>query len=217
MDTIHDLGGKQGFGPVDVNEPEVPFHHDWEARAWALARAGGRPGLTIDWWRHMVERMDPATYMTVPYFEKWCLTDLVGYIDTGYFTVGEAIEGHLLTTPKGTPPKGIGLPELMENMRLSVKDFEVPTDEPAKFSVGDQVRTISYAVPTHTRLPAYARGRIGEVISHHGAHPLPDKSAQGLEVAEHLYTVVFKATELWGEEADPRDTVTLDLWESYFE
>lgn len=32
---------------------------------------------------------------------------------------------------------------------------------------------------------------------------------------EHLYTVVFKATTLWGQGANFLDDVTLDLWESY--
>ena len=34
-------------------------------------------------------------------------------------------------------------------------------------------------------------------------------------IDEHLYTVVFAATELWGDDADHRDEVSLDLWESY--
>jgi hypothetical protein len=34
-------------------------------------------------------------------------------------------------------------------------------------------------------------------------------------VGGHLYTVCVTATELWGPEVNPRDTVTLDLWESY--
>jgi nitrile hydratase subunit beta len=35
MDGIHDLGGRQGFGPVDVDEPEEVFHEAWEGRVWA--------------------------------------------------------------------------------------------------------------------------------------------------------------------------------------
>ena len=26
MDGIHDLGGRQGFGPIQVDEPEEQFH-----------------------------------------------------------------------------------------------------------------------------------------------------------------------------------------------
>ena len=67
----------------------------------------------------------------------------------------------------------------------------------------------------HTRLPAYARDCIGDVIAHHGSHALPDAGARGEEVGEHLYTVRFNALELWGDDANPNDDVTLDLWECY--
>ena len=32
MDGIHDLGGKLGYGAVDVNEPQQPFHNDDDGR-----------------------------------------------------------------------------------------------------------------------------------------------------------------------------------------
>ena len=70
----------------------------------------------------------------------------------------------------------------------------------------------------HTRLPRYARGKAGSIVSHHGAHVLPDASAHGKgDMPQHLYTVRFAARELWGECANPRDSVHLDLWESYLE
>ena len=38
MDTIHDLGGREGFGPIfyDKDDDAIPFHSDWEARAFAI-------------------------------------------------------------------------------------------------------------------------------------------------------------------------------------
>jgi hypothetical protein len=32
-----------------------------------------------------------------------------------------------------------------------------------------------------------------------------------------LYTVKFMATQLWGDSANPRDCVNLELWESHLE
>ncbi|RYE62054.1 MAG: nitrile hydratase subunit beta, partial [Rhizobiaceae bacterium] len=32
-----------------------------------------------------------------------------------------------------------------------------------------------------------------------------------------VYTVVFDASEIWGEGADPTLTVSVDAWESYLE
>ena len=34
---------------------------------------------------------------------------------------------------------------------------------------------------------------------------------------QYLYTVRFSARELWGEAANPGDTVYLDLWEEYLD
>lgn len=86
------------------------------------------------------------------------------------------------------------------------------------FAVGDEVRARNLHPAGHTRLPRYARGRVGVVSHHHSAHVFPDSHAHGGgEGPQHLYTVSFTARELWGPEALPSDTVRLDLWESYLE
>ena len=41
MNSIHDMGGMHGMGPIEVREDERPFHAEWEARAWGLIRADG--------------------------------------------------------------------------------------------------------------------------------------------------------------------------------
>ena len=46
----------------------------------------------------------------------------------------------------------------------------------------------------------------------------PTRNAHGLgENPQPLYSVCFDARELWGDSAEPRQTVSLDLWESYLE
>ena len=49
------------------------------------------------------------------------------------------------------------------------------------------------------------------------ARTLPDLSAEGTEVHQHCYNVVFEAAELWPEAEGRKDVVHLDLWESYLE
>ena len=52
----------------------------------------------------------------------------------------------------------------------------------------------------------------------HGAAILPDANAHGLgQKREPLYSVCFEATEVWGEAAEPRECLYVDLWESYLE
>ena len=54
---------------------------------------------------------------------------------------------------------------------------------------------------THTRLPRYARGKVGTVELVHGCHVFPDSNALQLgEDPQWLYTVRFSAHELWGND-----------------
>lgn len=211
MDTIHDLGGMQGFGPIDT--ASGPFDEDWERRMFALARLTYGPDWTIDWWRHIIERIPPAAYLSMSYFEKWCLTYLTGFVSSGVFTAEEVIAGH--TETRQPAPEPGGLDGARARLRRAARRFDRALNEAPRFAPGDTVRTATHIAANHTRLPRYARGRLGTVIAHRGAHVLPDASAEGREMAQHLYTVAFAAPELWGAGADSRDSVTLDLWESY--
>lgn len=87
-----------------------------------------------------------------------------------------------------------------------------------RFQLGDAIVTRNIHPLAHTRLPRFACGKPGVIIALRGAHVFPDTSAvfQG-EGAQPLYTVKFQARTLWGEAANPRDTVCLDLWEDYLD
>ena len=92
----------------------------------------------------------------------------------------------------------------------------MPDCEP-EFSADQEVETIRDHPFTHTRLPRYARGRKGRIVKILGFHVFPDKSASGEgDIPHWLYQVRFSAKELWGNQGDVRDSVTLDLWEPYF-
>lgn len=213
MDGIHDLGGKQGFGPVPVAEGDAPFAQDWERRMWALSREGICPTMTLDWFRHGVELMVPGDYLTFSYFQKWATNFLMLMVDAGQITLQDLERGYLLEP--AAPARAKAVEEILEQVRRACTDFSVPEDAPPRFAVGAAVRTLRQIDHPHTRLPAYARGVQGRVIGHHGAHLLPDDGAHGRHVGQHLYTVAFTAPDLWGAAANPRDDVTLDLWESY--
>ena len=60
-------------------------------------------------------------------------------------------------------------------------------------------------------------GREGIIYSYNGSHVFPDKNAHAKgENPLPLYTVEFKASELWGVSAeDDNDSIYLDLWEPY--
>ncbi|WP_306322361.1 MULTISPECIES: SH3-like domain-containing protein [unclassified Streptomyces] len=88
------------------------------------------------------------------------------------------------------------------------------------YAPGDRVRTYRHDPPHHTRLPRYARGKLGVVVEPEGRAPLADVRAQGRQDApvEMIYAVRFAARELWGEgEGEGEHDVVLDLSESYLE
>ena len=81
-----------------------------------------------------------------------------------------------------------------------------------RFREGDRVRTSAVDPDHHTRLPSYARGRVGVVIGDDGVHPLADLRAQGIERPQPVYLVRFTSRELFGQ---GDHSVTLSLWEDY--
>ncbi|MCC5857690.1 MAG: nitrile hydratase subunit beta [Ectothiorhodospiraceae bacterium] len=217
MNGIHDMGGMHGFGPVPIEENEPLFHADWEARAMALTVVmASWKRWNIDASRYARERIPPREYLNSTYYERWihALTDQM--LEAGLITEQELRTGE----PVGGPPNGKAPldPDGARAMLRRGGPSRRQVDAPPRFRPGDAVRTGNRHPEHHTRLPRYARGKLGEVVLHHGAHVLPDTNAifQG-EQPEHLYAVRFAARELWGPDASPRDTVTLDLWESYLE
>jgi len=71
MDGMHDLGGKQGFGPVRYTEDAPAFHAEWEVRANSLYVLAVRRGIfNMDEYRHAIERMEPRHYLTATYYER---------------------------------------------------------------------------------------------------------------------------------------------------
>jgi nitrile hydratase len=86
------------------------------------------------------------------------------------------------------------------------------------FTVGQQVRARNINPATHTRLPRYARGKVGGIVRDHGVFVFPDTNAHYLgEKLQYVYSVRFPARELWGDQAAPKDSVHVEMWDDYLE
>ncbi len=216
MDGVHDLGGKQGFGPIDVDEVEVPFHADWEGRMWAIAQCARSPDWTIDWWRHVRELIDPVDYLSRPYFDSWAQTHIAAFIDSGGFTLDEILASQSATIAVDPQPSQED-EDIFAAIEAQAHRFDREIEAQPAYRVGDRVFTRKLLPGHHTRLPAYARGKPGVIHAQHGAHVFADSSARGNEIAQHLYSVVFEASDLWIEAANKKDRVFIDLWESYLD
>lgn len=217
MNGGQDLGGQMGFGPV-LPEPNEPiFHADWEARMLALNVAAGAMGhWTIDEIRHAREAIRPADYLSLTYYEIWYEGLRTVLQRHGFATPAELDSG--ASSGTGATPKrvlkGTDVPAVLRRGF----PYEREAAAPARFTVGDKVRTIVMHPQHHTRLPRYARGKQGMVERVTGCHVFPDTGAHGApETAQWLYTVVFTGPELWGRDADPNSSVSIEAWESYLE
>jgi nitrile hydratase len=89
--------------------------------------------------------------------------------------------------------------------------------EGPRFKAGDRV-LVSRDVPLagHTHLPLYVRDKEGEVERDLGLFRFPDEGEDGggdIDVLQHVYSVRFRARDLWGAEADARQSLNFNLWD----
>jgi hypothetical protein len=101
MNGIHDLGGRHGMGPIDIDPEQPIFHADWERRMFGmfiLAFAGGH--FNIDQFRAAIEKMKPAEYLESDYYEHW-LYSLETWCKANGSLTDEQIENRMRKLSKG--------------------------------------------------------------------------------------------------------------------
>lgn len=215
MNGIHDMGGMHGMGPIEHEKHEPVFHAPWEGRVYALSRAIGawrRGGGG----RYELELLPPADYLRMSYYERWFTRLLGQVVRSGLVTSTEMESGRPDTgSPKATPPLTADMvPGIVARGGNARRDAQAA----ARFRPGQRIRARNIHPTGHTRLPRYARGKRGTIVRDYGIFVFPDTSAHALgEKPQHVYSVRFAARELWGEQASPRDSVYVDMWEDYLE
>ncbi|HEY7392765.1 MAG TPA: nitrile hydratase subunit beta [Bryobacteraceae bacterium] len=218
MNGIHDMGGMHGMGRILHEDNEPVFHEPWEGRVFAITRATGAWGKwNIDASRYGIEILPPADYLRMSYYEKWLARTTGMLVAHGLVTREEVESGKPAAgSQKATPPLTAGgVPDLVARRGRYLRP---DAKAEARFRVGQPVHARNINPEGHTRLPRYVRGKEGVVIRNHGIFVFPDANAHFLgEQPQHLYSVRFMARKLWGEGVSPRDSVHLDLWDSYLE
>ncbi len=149
---------------------------------------------------------------------------LPNYRDLSYYEIWlAALEKLLLQkgvlSDASPAPKQVLRAELVATAISKGTSFSRTPTRPARYALGQRVRTIAAQPAHHTRLPAYARGKAGVIERVHGAHVFPDTNARGLgETPQWLYTVAFDEKELWGAQGlSQRSTISVDAFEPYLE
>ena len=215
MQGVHDLGGKQGLGPINPeSEAEEPvFHSEWERRIFGLTLATGMLGKwNIDQSRYARERQHPISYLENSYYENWYEGVSKLLVEKGLISEAELLSG----ISQQTVSREFHVPtrEDVKKILSSGGPTEMRLDVGPVFCVGDHVRVIRNFTHGHSRVPAYVQGCVGKIEIHHGGHIFPDKSVEGLVSGEHLYAVRFSGKELWRSDIR-NDEVIIDLWEPY--
>jgi nitrile hydratase len=217
MNGVHDMGGMHGMGPIQAEKNEPVFHEPWEGRVLALRRAmAAWRKWNIDVTRHEVELVPPAEYLRLSYYERQFVAFLEVLAKSGLVTRAELESGK----PAEGSPKAIPVLTPEKAAVLIAKGVPASRDVPVipRFQAGDRVRARNMHPVGHTRLPRYARGKVGVIDRDHGVFVFPDTNAHFLgEKPQHVYSVRFAARELWGQQASPRDSVYVDMWDDYLE
>jgi nitrile hydratase len=219
MNGIHDMGGMHGMGPIQHEANEPVFHEPWEGRAWAMVLTTGRWGRGR--WgntRYELERIPPAEYLRMSYYERWFTILVNRLLRSNLITPAELESGRAdpkLPKPMlpPAPPRASGQTGPSGTARLDVR-------VDPRFTIGQPIRVRDMHPEGHTRLPRYPRGKRGTVVLDHGVFALQDTDADGGPLGpkpQHVFTVRFAARELWGEQASPQDAVYVDMWEDYLE
>lgn len=204
---MHDLGGLDGFGPVEHTPAEPYFAHEWERRAFranlaAIAATGASGGS----WRHGIERMDPAHYLTSSYYEHWLTSSATLAVEAGIVTRAELERRAGGRFPLSRPDRG-----------TAPTDPTQDRTEP-RFAVGARVRVREWHPLGHTRAPRYVQGKRGVIVRSDGAYNVPDIEAHGgRRVLDPTYSVRFESRELWGDGGTDGEVMHVDLWECYLE
>jgi nitrile hydratase beta subunit len=215
MNGPHDMGGFTSFGPVSPERDEPVFHAEWERRAFGTVLAAGAMGQwNIDMSRHSRERIPATSYWASTYYEIWLAGLERLLVEKGLVSKEELANG--VSRAQGRPVNRVLRAADIPSVLARGGPADRKLDRPARFKPGDPIRARNLNPGGHTRLPRYARGKIGEIAAIHGSHVFPDSAAAGKgDDPQWLYSVKFSVTELWG--GDSQDAVMIDLWEPYLE
>ena len=210
-----DLGGQAIHDRVVPEAEGELFHAPWERHALGLTLAMGATGM----WNIDISRSARETlpdYRSLSYYQIW-IKGLEKLLTERQLVGTDELAAARLLHPARQVPHVLRAPDVASALKKG-SSTQRRALTPARFAVGDRVRTRAGDVPHHTRLPRYARGKIGRIEQVRGVHVFADSNAQQLgEQPQWLYTVVFPGRELWGDASADGLSVSIDAWEPYLE
>ena len=90
MPRFSNVGGVQGFGPVDPSDDHRPFEWVWQARVWAINTVvPPRFGHSSDEKRDLGEQLPARVQMEQGYYERWLTRLEHMLVEDGVLAPGE--------------------------------------------------------------------------------------------------------------------------------
>jgi nitrile hydratase subunit beta len=216
MNGIHDMGGMQDMGAIEYAKTEPVFHKSWEGRVYAMSFAMQATGKLRLGLRPPIESIPPAEYLRMNYYERRLVSITERMVASNLVTRTEISSGRpdtgsvkaaLALSPGDAVAALFKIPPTRRNVQIA-----------ARFQSGQHVRARNINPTTHTRLPRYARGKVGTIARDHGVFVFADTNVYSRgENPQHMYSVRISARELWGDQAAPQDAVYVDMYEDYLE
>ena len=229
-------GRREFFGPIDHTPREPAFHERWEKRVFGITLfVQSLLGPNIDAARYAMERLPREIYMS-SYYRRWLGGLESELVRRGLLEADEVdsriADGGVERARKRMPAarlaatsralRWMARPRFPRFLVAHVFPRVIGTARPAltrpRFAVGDRVRVRPAQAPGHTRQPGYVTGKPGVVTAYLKSTLFPDAHSVGRRVRpQHLYTVGFNGSDLWGAEAEPGTEIRVDLYEPYLE
>ena len=202
MNGAQDMGGMHGFGPVQIEAGEIPFHHDWERRAFGITIAMGASGAwNLDMSRHARETLPPADYLASRYFEIWTkgverLVTRLGLVSEAELAAGAALEAPVPVRRvlRGGDVEAAMKARWADGARSRRIPAAISSRATAVLNPGDEPRRPYPPAPLCTRQTR--RHRHGAWRARLSRHPCP-RPGRGAAMA--LQCPLLRGRELWGE------------------
>jgi len=207
MNSLHDLGGMHGFGKVWTTPEGTAFHSESEKRIFGVMMALMAGGwCDTDGFRADVEGLPLKIYARECFPWNYLAGMEKQLEERGLLMPGDleawAKDGAKPAPWPDTPPK-----VMVERAEASL---------PGRYRTGDVVRLISINQGGHTRLPRYLRGQIGTITAERGIFDFPDTlAARTGRRPQPVYTVEFRARDVWGKGAPENDRLSAEVFQDY--
>jgi len=184
--------------------------------------------------RDAIERLEPATYLSSSYYERWLRAGEIKLVERGDVDTDDLARWYdLFAGDDRARPPVTSDPELVQRVRdMRSDNFEQAPD--ASHTVGDRVRVMRMRPAGHHRCPRYVRGATGTIERVVGVDLVPGLHPD-VRTVEPLYTVEFSSLDLFGDSVadpgrdsagdpggdaggdEPAHTILIDLFERYLE